>query len=114
MKTRTETPVKVGFESRELMTLCCSRAALDREFGHVLAASIRDRLSEAAGVPTLADLMSLPAVRCEERRGGGRQTIAIDLGERAWLVIEPVGMGNNVATDLITRVIVSRIERADA
>ncbi len=113
MKTSPETPVKVGFESRELMMLCSSRSALDRQFGRALASSIRDRLSEAAGVPTLADLMSLPAVRCEERREAGRHTITVELGQSAMLVLEPVDQaGQPFSPDLVTRVVVARIERA--
>ena len=113
MKTSPETPVKVGFESRELMILCSSRSALDRQFGRALASSIRDRLSEAAGVPTLADLMSLPAIRCEERHEAGRRTIAVELGQSAMLVLEPVDHDEQpFAPDLVTRVVVARIERA--
>ena len=105
--------MKVGFESRELMILCCSRSLLDREFGDQLAASIRDRLSEAAGVPTLADLMSLPAVRWEERREGGRRSIAVELGQDAVLLLGSVDDDElPVAADLVTRVVVARIERA--
>ncbi len=106
--------MKVGFESRELMMLCSSRAALDRQFGRVLGAAIRDRLSEAAGVPTLADFMSLPAIRCEVRRETGGHTLAIELGKGAVLVLASVDhSGQRFAPDRIARVVVAGVERAD-
>jgi len=105
--------VKVGFESRELKLLCCSQAALDRRFGSDVAALIRCRLSEAAGVPTLADLMALPAVSFALGHDKGRVTIAIELSNGASLVLHPVGQeGKEFDPDVIIRVAVARIARS--
>jgi hypothetical protein len=111
MEGAPESSVHVGFDNRDLMILCSARVSLDRRFGPRLAALVRARLSEAAAVPTLADLVALPSVSCEYRQDGSRTLVDIELLDGARLVLAPVVQdGHAFHAEMVKTVVVWAID----
>jgi len=70
--------VRITFRSQDLRDLCSSSSAIDRAFGRVTGAVIRQRLFEISGTPTLGGLRALPAVGMRAGLEPGQAIIVVD------------------------------------
>ena len=80
----------LGFWSQPLKTLCSNRAALEAEFGPVVAAALAQRLYEIWAAPTLADLAMLPTARVSSI-DTTESRVAVRIVDGAQLILEPLG-----------------------
>src|SRR5437879_1141722 len=81
--------VEIGFGTRKLQKLCSSMKDMKRELGPDRARRLAQRLAELEAADSLADIRSLPGVRCHELKADRSGQLAVDLGQPARLVFEP-------------------------
>lgn len=72
----------IEFRSRKLEKLCTNLRAAQREWKHAVALKVAQRISELSAAEQLADLMTLPQLRCHRLKGNRAGQFAIDVVSR--------------------------------
>ena len=79
--------MEVGFVSAQMAAMCSSPAQTRRKWGAEGGRKIRLRLDQMAAAATLAELESLPQVRCRPLGGDGDERFAVEVGQDCHLVV---------------------------
>lgn len=80
--------MEVRFNSTKLAKTCNSEKAMNKAYNKDMAKKLMQRLSELKAADTLEHIGKIPAARCHQLRGGGRQ-LAVDLVQPYRLIFEP-------------------------
>lgn len=71
--------MEILFANSKLERDCCESARRNRRFGQKQATLVQRRLDEMYAAATLAELRTLPQVRCHELTGDRKGQLSVDL-----------------------------------